>query len=150
MRIAIASDHAGFELKEQVKILLDARGTLWEDFGPDSGDAVDYPDFAFPLAQAVARGEFEFGILVCGTGIGMSIAANKVSGIRAALCLTPEMAAMARCHNDVNILTLGERLLSLETARTIVHTFLETAFEGDRHARRVGKITDYEEKHSVI
>ena len=146
MEIAIGSDHAGFELKERIKVFLSARGTLWEDFGADSEDAVDYPDTAFPLAQAVVRGEFDLGILVCGTGIGMSIAANKVRGIRAALCLTPEMAAMSRRHNDANILALGGRILSPKTAMEIVETWLETAFEADRHARRVGKIRSYEEK----
>ena len=146
MKIAIGSDHAGFELKEQIKAFLDARGTVWEDFGADSEDAVDYPDTAFPLAQAVVRGKFDLGILVCGTGIGMSIAANKVRGIRAALCLTPAMAAMARRHNDANVLTLGGRILSPKAAMDIVETWLSTAFEGDRHARRVGKILSYEEK----
>ena len=146
MKIAIGSDHAGFELKEQIKVFLSERGTVWEDFGADSEDAVDYPDTAFPLAQAVVRGKFDLGILVCGTGIGMSIAANKVRGIRAALCLTPEMAAMARRHNDANVLTLGGRILSPKVAMDIVETWLSTAFEGDRHARRVGKILRYEEK----
>ena len=146
MKIAIGSDHAGFELKEQIKVFLSARGTLWEDFGADSEDVVDYPDTAFPLAQAVVRGEFDLGILVCGTGIGMSIAANKVRGIRAALCLTPEMAAMSRRHNDANILALGGRLLSPKAAMEVVETWLETAFEADRHACRVGKIRRYEEK----
>ncbi len=146
MKIAIGSDHAGFELKEQIKAFLDARGTVWEDFGADSEDAVDYPDTAFPLAQAVVQGKFDLGILVCGTGIGMSIAANKVRGIRAALCLTPKMAEMARRHNDANILTLGGRILSPKAAMDIVETWLSTAFEGDRHARRVGKILSYEEK----
>ncbi|MCK5327186.1 MAG: RpiB/LacA/LacB family sugar-phosphate isomerase, partial [Candidatus Latescibacteria bacterium] len=107
---------------------------------------VDYPDTAFPLAQAVVRGTFDLGILVCGTGIGMSIAANKVRGIRAALCLTPEMAAMSRRHNDANILALGGRLLSPKAAMEVVETWLETAFEADRHACRVGKIRRYEEK----
>lgn len=146
MKIAIGSDHAGFELKEQIKVFLDARGTLWEDFGADSEDVVDYPDTAFPVAQAVVRGEFDLGILVCGTGIGMSIAANKVRGIRAALCLTPEMAAMSRRHNDANVLTLGGRLLSPKAAMDIVETWLSAAFEGGRHARRVGKIRSYEKK----
>ncbi|MCD6336461.1 MAG: ribose 5-phosphate isomerase B [Candidatus Latescibacteria bacterium] len=144
MKIAIGSDHAGFGLKEQIKVFLSARGAVWEDFGTDSEDAVDYPDYAFPVAQAVVRGTFDLGILVCGTGIGMSIAANKVRGIRAALCLSPEMAAMARRHNDANILTLGGRILSSKVAMDIVATWMSTAFEGDRHARRVGKIRSYE------
>ena len=146
MKIAIGSDHAGFELKEKIKVFLDARGTLWEDYGTDSENAVDYPDTAFPLAQAVVRGAFDLGILVCGTGIGMSIAANKVRGIRAALCLSPEMAEMARRHNDANILTLGGRILSPKAAMDIVETWLSAAFEGGRHARRVGKIRSYEKK----
>jgi len=146
MKIAIGSDHAGFELKEQVKVFLDTRGTRWEDLGTDSADSTDYPDYAFPVAEAVARGEFDFGILICGTGIGMSIVANKVRGIRAALCTSPEMAELSRRHNDANILTLGGRMLSPKEATEIVDTWLKTAFEGDRHARRLGKIQSYEKE----
>jgi len=149
MKIAIGSDHAGFELKEQIKAFLDVRGTQWQDFGTDSADSTDYPDYGFPVAEAVARGEFELGILICGTGIGMSIAANKVRGIRAALCTSPEMAEFSRRHNDANILTLGGRMLSPEEATEIVDTWLKTAFEGDRHARRVGKIRSYEKERQV-
>jgi len=146
MKIAIGSDHAGFELKERIKAFLDARATQWQDFGTDSADFTDYPDYGFPAAEAVARGEFDLGILICGTGIGMSIAANKVRGIRAALCTSPEMAAFSRRHNDANILTLGGRILSPKEAVEIVETWLKTAFEGNRHSRRVGKIRSYEEK----
>lgn len=146
MNIAIGSDHAGFELKERIKAFLDARGIRWEDFGTNSADSTDYPDYGFPVAEAVARGAFELGILVCGTGIGMSILANKVRGIRAALCTSPEMAELSRRHNDANILTLGGRVLSPKEAMEIVDVWLKTGFEGDRHARRVGKIRGYEKK----
>ena len=149
MKIAIGSDHAGFELKERIKDFLDARGTRWEDVGTDSANSTDYPDYAFHVAEAVARGEFELGILVCGTGIGMSIAANKVRGIRAALCTSPGMAEFSRRHNDANVLTLGGRMLSQEEATEIVDTWLKTAFEGDRHARRLGKIQSYEKERQA-
>ena len=149
MKIAIGSDHAGFELKERIKAFLDARATQWQDFGTGSADSTDYPDYGFPVAEAVARGEFELGILICGTGIGMSIAANKVRGIRAALCTSPEMAAFSRRHNDANILTLGGRILSPKEAMEIVETWLKTAFEGNRHTRRVGKIRSYEKERQV-
>ena len=147
MKIAIGSDHAGFELKKRIKDFLDARGTRWEDLGTDSADSTDYPDYAFPVAEAVARGEFDRGILICGTGIGMSIVANKVRGIRAALCTSPAMAEFSRRHNDANILTLGGRILSPKEAMEIVETWLGTTFEGNRHARRVGKIRSYEKEH---
>ena len=148
-KIAIGSDHAGFELKERIKAFLDARGAQWQDFGTDSADSTDYPDYGFPVAEAVARGAFDRGILICGTGIGMSIAANKVRGIRAALCTSPEMAEFSRRHNDANILTLGGRVLSPKEAMEIVDVWLKTAFEGNRHARRLGKIQSYEKEQQA-
>jgi RpiB/LacA/LacB family sugar-phosphate isomerase len=139
--IALGSDHAGFELKQAVLQHLTASGAQVHDLGTHSPDSTDYPDFARAVANAVARGKAGRGILVCGTGIGVSIAANKVPGIRAALCTHEEMARFARAHNDANVLCLGGRVLAPDTARGIVDTFLSTPFEGDgRHARRVGKI----------
>lgn len=142
--LVIGSDHGGFELKEAVKNYLDLQGTQYADIGIFSNEPVDYPDIAYPLAEKVAAGEYEKGILFCGTGIGVSICANKVKGIRAALCSCDFAAEYARKHNDANILCLGGRIISVETAKRIVDVFLSTDFEGGRHARRVGKIMDYE------
>lgn len=140
MHIAIGADHGGYQLKQQIVESLAALGHKAHDFGVHNPEAVDYPDIAVPVAQAVAAGEFERGILVCGTGIGMCMAANKVPGIRAALCTDPYMARMAREHNDAQVLCLGGRVLDVPTALEIVRTFLASEFEGGRHARRVGKI----------
>ena len=142
MRIAIASDHGGFELKEALKPLLDELRIPYQDFGTTSPDAVDYPDYAAIVGRKVAAGEFERGILACGTGIGMSIAANKIPGIRAAVVWDVNTARLARAHNDANIMTIGGRTTSAALARDIVRTFLITAFEGGgRHTRRVDKIS---------
>jgi ribose 5-phosphate isomerase B len=139
--IAIASDHAGFEYKEQIKKLLDGRQLAYRDFGTNSKDSTDYPDFALAVANAVSKGDCEQGILICGTGIGMSIVANKRSGIRAAACESATAARLAREHNDANILTLGERLTGWEVAADIVTTFITTKYSGgERHNRRVNKI----------
>ncbi len=138
--IALASDHAGFALKERVKELLEEMGLTYRDFGTNSTASVDYPDFGYAAAEAVSRGDCDRGILVCGSGIGMSIVANKAEGVRAAECLTPEAATLARQHNDANVLTMGERLVDWDTARRIVEVFLTTSFEGGRHQRRVDKI----------
>lgn len=140
MKIAIGSDHAGFEYKEILKDFLINAGHNVFDFGCFSSDSCDYPDFAFPLARSVASGENDFGILICGTGIGMSIVANKVQGIRAANCCSVEMARLARKHNNSNILTFGARLIPIELAKDIVLAFLQEEFEGNRHERRVEKI----------
>lgn len=140
MKIAIGSDHAGFELKEELKKFLSTFCNEVIDFGCTSSDSCDYPDFAVPLAKSVSGGEFDFGILICGTGIGMSIAANKVKGIRAANCCSVQMAQLARQHNDANILTLGARLISYELAKEIVSTFLAENFQGRRHIPRIQKI----------
>lgn len=140
MKIVIGSDHAGFELKEELKKFLSTLCSEVIDFGCTSSDSCDYPDFAIPLAKSVSGGEFDFGILICGTGIGMSIAANKVKGIRAANCCSIQMAQLARQHNDANILTLGARLISYELAKEIVSTFLGENFQGGRHVLRIQKI----------
>ena len=140
MKIAIAADHAGYQLKDSLKKLLDELGIPYEDFGTSNGQSVDYPDFAKAVAEGVAVGSFDRGILVCGTGVGMAIAANKVGGIRAASIVDTDTARLVREHNDLNVLTLGARVLPESRAREIVKTFLQTPFEGGRHAMRVGKI----------
>ena len=140
MKVSIASDHAGFEEKELLKPYLVELGHEVIDRGPDSDDRVDYPDFAELVAKDVAGGEADRGVLVCGTGIGMAIAANKVDGIRAANVTTPEFAALSREHNDANIVTVSGRFVTDEINRAIVKAFLETAFGGGRHEGRVAKI----------
>lgn len=140
MKVALGADHAGFALKETLKPMLDALGVEHHDFGTSTSDSVDYPDFAQAVAEGVATGRFDRGILVCGTGIGMAIAANKVPSIRAAVVSDEDGARLCREHNDANILTLGARLTSPDRAQIIVGTFLGTSFDGGRHARRVDKI----------
>src|SRR5687768_3678294 len=142
MRIAIASDHAGFELKEHVKAQLAAAGHDVVDVGPDTDDSVDYPTFAKPAARLVAEGDAERGVLVCGSGVGVSIVANKVPGIRAVNAHDPEEVQLARQHNDVNVVTLSGRRLDGEQADAIVAAFLSEDFEGGRHQRRVAAIED--------
>lgn len=144
MRIRIGSDHAGFALKEAVKAHLVEQGHDVSDEGPPTQDSVDYPVYAGKVARAVAAGEADFGILLCGTGLGMAIAANKVHGIRAVQVSDPEFAKMARAHNDANVLTLAGRYTDEATAARIVDAFLATPFEGGRHERRVEQITDIE------
>ncbi|MEN3026816.1 MAG: ribose 5-phosphate isomerase B [Chlorobiota bacterium] len=146
MRIAIASDHAGFVYKERLRGLLQQAGDEVQDYGAYSEESSDYPDFAILAARAVARGEADYGILICGSGIGMSIVANKVPGVRAANCCTEEMARLSRQHNNANVLALGARLIPFEQAWRIVQVFLETPFEGGRHERRVGKIHQLTER----
>ena len=140
MRLAAASDHAGFPLKNHLVAWLSAHGHEVTDLGTHSAESTDYPDFAHEVARRIASGEVERGLLVCGTGIGMSIAANRHAGVRAARCLTEYDARMARAHNDANVLALGERVTGAGLAEAILETFLATAFEGGRHARRVQKI----------
>ncbi|NLG79754.1 MAG: ribose 5-phosphate isomerase B [Firmicutes bacterium] len=140
MRVAIGSDHAGFEMKESLKEYVKSLGHEVEDFGAPSCDPVDYPDIGYRVARDVASGRFDRGVLICGTGIGMSIVANKVPGVRAALVGDVATARLAREHNDANVLTLGARIIRLELAREIVRVFLETGFAGGRHARRLEKI----------
>lgn len=148
MKILLASDHAGYELKETIKGFLKKDGYAYEDMGAHSRESVDYPDYVLKVAEAVAKGEADRGIVMCGTGIGSCIAANKVPGIRCALCDDPVSAKYARLHNDANVLSMGERIIGPEIAREIVHQFLTTKFEGGRHARRLEKITQIEEKYS--
>lgn len=139
-RIAIGSDHAGFKGKEIIKEVLGKRGIAYKDFGTFSMDSCDYPEYARKVAEAVSGGEFARGIICCGSGIGVSMTANKVRGIRAALCHNQETAALARQHNDANILCFGERTTDPSLVPGIIETFLDTAFEGGRHQRRVDKI----------
>lgn len=149
MKVAVGSDHAGYPLKEAVVRFLERQDVDLKDFGAYSTDSVDYPDIGLAVAEAVANGDFDLGVLVCGTGIGMSMTANKVPGIRAALCKDTCCAAMAREHNDANILVLGGRVTEEETAFDIVRTFLATDFPGEeRHAKRIRKITEVERKYS--
>jgi ribose 5-phosphate isomerase B len=151
MKIALGADHAGFELKNQLGEVLRQGGHEVCDFGTNSAESTDYPDYAWRVATAVASGTAQRGVLVCGSGVGMSIAANKVRGVRAALGVTPEEVRLKRAHNNANILTLGARFTDPATARELVRTFLETPFEdsdhdGGRHARRVAKISRLEDE----
>lgn len=140
MKIALASDHAAFELKAVLIKWLTASNYEVIDFGTNSFNSCDYPDFAIPAAESVASGKADFGIVVCGSGIGMSIVCNKVKGIRSANCCSAEMAVLARQHNNANILNMGARLIDFETAIEITNTFLNTEFHGGRHSLRVDKI----------
>ena len=144
MRIALGCDHRGLELKAAIKGLLRELGHDYHDFGTDSTDSVDYPDIAKKVAGVVARKEFEQGILICSSGIGMCIAANKVKGIRAALCCGTLGADRARRHNDANVLCLGQDSMDISSALDIVKVYLATDFEGGRHQRRLQKIRDLE------
>lgn len=143
-KIAIGADHAGYELKEKLREFIKTLGYEVVDFGTNSTDSVDYPLIAKELAKSVSNKNVEKGILVCGTGIGMAIAANKIKGINAALCYTAETAKLSRQHNNSNVLTLGGRLIEYENAKDVVKTWLETEFEGGRHQRRVKEIRDLE------
>lgn len=146
MKVAIGADHGGFKLKAELTELLQELGIDYTDFGTYSSDSIDYPDVAIPVAEAVANGEFDRGILICGTGIGIGIAANKVKGIRAALVHDTFSAKATRQHNNSNILTMGERVIGPGLARDIAQIWLENEFEGGRHENRVCKISDYEVK----
>jgi ribose 5-phosphate isomerase B len=144
MKVAIASDHGGVNIREEIKSLMDEMNIQYEDFGCECGTSVDYPDYALPVAEKVANGEFDKGILICGTGIGMSIAANKVKGIRCALVHDVFSAKATRQHNDSNMLAMGERVIGAGLAREIAAVWLTEEYEGGRHENRVGKIKDYE------
>ncbi|AOH57203.1 ribose 5-phosphate isomerase B [Peribacillus muralis] len=148
MKVAIASDHGGIHIREEIKNLMKELQIPFEDFGCECSTSVDYPDYALPVAEKVANGEFDRGILICGTGIGMSIAANKVKGIRCALVHDVYSAKLTRQHNDTNMLAMGERVIGPGLAREIAQTWLTSEFEGGRHQNRIGKISDYEGKHS--
>ena len=146
MKIAIGSDHAGYSLKEKIKELLTDLELDFTDFGAVSLDAVDYTDIGVKVAEAVASGEYDRGILICGTGIGMSITANKIRGVRAALCHDLFSCRLSREHNDANVLVMGERVIGHGLALEIVHTWLLSEFIGGRHSRRIQKIREIEQK----
>jgi len=145
MKIALASDHRGVGHRNRVKEFVTELGHEAVDFGPDGTDSVDYPDHGLPAARAVAKGECDRGILICGSGIGMCLAANKVRGIRAALCHNEDTARLSREHNDANVLCLGADFVSESILNDVVRTWLETEFEGGRHERRVRKVMEAEE-----
>ena len=144
MKLAAASDHAGFDLKEHIKTCLESEGHGVEDFGCYEPESCDYPDYARKLCEAILSGTCERGVLICGTGLGMSYAANRHKGIRAALCMNTEMAKMSRAHNDANVLVLGARLMEPALAQDVLRVWMETPFEGGRHLRRILKLDDYE------
>jgi ribose 5-phosphate isomerase B len=137
----VACDHAGLELKQALSAELERRGVVVRDFGTQSSESCDYPDFAHALAEAIERHEIDAGVLVCGTGVGMAMSANRHPGVRAVVCSEPLSARMARRHNDANVLCLGARVVGPDTALDILSAFLGSSFEGGRHARRVAKIT---------
>lgn len=140
MKIAISSDHAGVEYKTEIVAHLKAKGFEVKDFGPYDEDSVDYPDFIHPVASAVEKKEFDFGVIMCGSGNGAGITANKHQGIRAALCWNVELAKLARLHNDANILDMPARFVSIDLALEMIDAFFDTDFEGGRHQKRVDKI----------
>lgn len=140
MKVAIGSDHAGFDYKKEIIPYLTALGYEVQDFGPKTADSVDYPDFAHPVATSVETQENELGILICGSANGVAITANKHQGIRAAIAWQNEIAALARQHNNANVICIPARFVDLDLAKKITHTFLTTTFEGGRHANRVNKI----------
>jgi len=140
MTWAIASDHGGFHLKDTVRKFLEAEGIGVEDLGTSTSDSVDYPDFAHKVAGGVQSGKYEYGVLICGTGLGMSMTANRYSGVRAALCTDAYMARMAKEHNNANIICMGERVLGPGLAEDIIRAFLKAGFEGGRHEARIAKI----------
>jgi ribose 5-phosphate isomerase B len=144
LRIAIGSDHAGFQFKALLIDLMRELGHEVEDFGTHSEESVDYPDYIRPVAEAVARGEYDRGVVLGGSGNGEAIVANKVKGIRCALCWDVTTARLARQHNDANVVSLGQRVVSLEAAKDLVAVFLNTEFEGGRHVRRIEKIAEHD------
>ena len=146
MKIAIGSDHVALEFKKQIMAHLSSKGLLIKDFGAYTSERIDYCDYGFIVGEAVAAGEFDCGIIICGSGIGISIAANKVKGIRCVVCSEPYSAKLSREHNDTNVLALGARVVGIELAKMIIDEWLNTAFEGGRHAGRIEKITKYENK----
>ena len=145
MKIAIGCDHAAYTFKEEIKAYLTAQGHTLIDKGCHSAERADYPDYGIAVGEAVAQGEVERGIVICGSGIGISIAANKVKGVRCALCLDVNMAHLSRQHNDANVLAMGARLIDVEMGKAIVDEWLVAEFEGGRHIGRIAKISRYEE-----
>lgn len=149
MKVVVASDHGGYHLAQQIGVLLEDLGVDYNNIGSDCADSVDYPDYGIPAAERVAKGEFDRGILICGTGIGMSIAANKVKGIRCALVHDVYSARVTREHNDSNMLAMGARVIGEDLAKEIVRTWIGTTFHGGRHADRIGKLNAYESQQEV-
>ncbi|MDQ3907511.1 MAG: ribose 5-phosphate isomerase B [Acidobacteriota bacterium] len=148
MRVAVGSDHAGYEVKERAKQVLASLGAEVIDEGTTSNESVDYPDFGAAVGRAVAAGEAERGVLICGSGIGISIAANKIAGVRAAVCWNEQTARLARQHNDANVLCLGARFVEPDLAERMIRTFMETGFDGGRHQQRVDKLTKLDEERA--
>lgn len=149
MKIGIGSDHGGFALKEELKIFMEERGIEVVDFGTGDTGSVDYPDYGEVVAKALIRGEIERGVVICGTGIGISISANKVKGIRCALCGDVYSAKMSRAHNNANMIALGGRVLGVDLAKEILSGYLATNFEGGRHEKRLNKISEIEDRFMV-
>jgi ribose 5-phosphate isomerase B len=148
VKIALGSDHGGLKLKKDIIMYLESKNIQVKDFGTYTGESCDYPDYALKVASEVVANNFELGILICGTGIGIGIAANKVPGIRAALCNDTFSAHAAREHNNANILTMGERVIGTGLALDIVDTFINAEFQGDRHQKRIDKITEIEKSYT--
>ena len=149
MKLALGADHGAYELKESIKKHLEEKGIEYEDFGCYSKESVDYPIFAFRAAKAVADKECDLGVLCCTTGLGVSMAANKVKGIRAAVCTNEMLAEMTRRHNNANVICMGQSVVSMELANTLVDIFVSTDFDGGRHERRVNLLTDIEEGKDI-
>ena len=149
MKLALAADHGAFELKESIKKHLEEKGIEYEDFVCYSKESVDYPKFAYKAAKAVADKKFDFGVICCTTGLGVSMAANKVKGIRAAVCTNEMLAEMTRRHNNANVICMGQNVVSAELANKLVDIFISTGFEGGRHERRVALLTDIEEGKDI-
>ena len=147
MKIGIGNDHVGYEMKLEIKAYLEAQGHEVVDFGADSAERSDYPIYGEKVARAVVSGEVDRGVLICGTGVGISLAANKVDGIRAAVCSEPVTASLAKRHNNANIIAFGARIVGIEMAKAIVDAWLSAEFEGGRHAHRVGLLMDIENRH---
>lgn len=146
MRVAIGNDHAATELKFQVKEYLESKGYEVINFGTDTTDSCNYPEYGEAVGNAVAKGEADAGVLICGTGVGISIAANKVKGIRAVVCSEPVTARLSKLHNDSNIVAFGARIVGFETAKAILDAWFETEYEGGRHQKRIDMITEIEER----
>lgn len=149
MMIALASDHVGLEMKRSVMRMLDERGLAWRDYGTCTGERCDYPVYGAAAARAVASGECDRGIVICGTGVGISLAANKIHGIRCVVCSEPYSAKLSRQHNDTNMLAFGARVVGEELARMIVETWLDTPYEGGRHQRRVEQLAQLERTQTL-
>ena len=149
MKVSVACDHGAYDLKEAIKKHLEEKGIEYVDFGCNSKESVDYPRFAYAAAKAVANGEVDLGIICCTTGLGVSMAANKVKGVRAAVCTSTHLAEMTRRHNNANVICMGQAVVSEELAFEMVDTFLSTEFEGGRHQRRVDLLTDIEEGKDI-